>query len=105
MKQSYNIKIWRLYCDGHISLEYFRELQRQHREKLDKRRKFKQGAKIESLTELLEQTWVMWRNRTLHIKAVKSWQLSFIETLINEGALFRVVENKKEKTIDKPHGL
>lgn len=95
MRKDYDMEIYRLYEQGKISLEYYRELRAKHREELDKRRKFKRGAKIESLAELLEQTWVMWYKKTMHIKAVKCWQLSFIEYLIEEGTLFKVEENKK----------
>ena len=95
MRKDYDMELYRLYQEGKISLEYYRELREKHHAELDKRRKFKQGAKIESLAELLEQTWVMWFNKTMHIKAVKCWQLSFIEHLIEEGQLFKVEENKK----------
>ena len=95
MRKDYNMELCRLYEEGKISMEYYRELLKKHRSELDKRRKFKQGAKIQSLAELLEQTWVMWYKKTMHIKAVKCWQLSFIENLIESGVLFKVEENKK----------
>lgn len=99
MRKDYNMELYRLYRDGKISLEYAHELRAKHRQELDKRRKFKQGAKIESLAELLEQTWVMWNGKTMHIKAVKCWQLCFVERLIQEGSLFTVeLNNKIDKT-------
>lgn len=95
MRKDYNMELYRLWKEGKIPHEYATELRIKHREELDKRRKFKQGAKIESLAELLEQTWVMWGKKTMHIKAVKSWQLSFIEHMVEQGWLFKVEENKK----------
>lgn len=95
MREKYSVRVYRLYREGKISSEHAIELLAEHRKNLDKRRKFKRGEVIKSLDELLEQTWVMCSTKTMHIKAVKCWQLSFIERLIAEGVLFKVEENKK----------
>ena len=95
MREKYGVKVHRLYREGKISYEQAIELLTEHRKNLDKRRKFKRGEVIKSFDELLEQTWVMWFKKTMHIKAVKCWQLSFVERAIAEGTLFKVEENKK----------
>ena len=58
-------------------------------------RKYNKGEPITSLTELLEQTWVIWRHKTIHIEVIKSWQIRFVVLEINNGRIFKAEKNEK----------
>ena len=81
-----------MYNSGEITLDEARKLIQKHREKLDKRRIYAKGDKISSLGELLEQKWVMWGEKTVHIEFVKSLQLRFVINCLNKGYFFKAIK-------------
>ena len=92
MREYYDIRVWRMYESGEITLDEARKLIQKHREKLDKRRIYAKGDKISSLGELLEQKWVMWGEKTVHIEFVKSWKLRFVIDCLNKGYFFKAIK-------------
>lgn len=84
-----------MYNSGEVTLDEARELIQKHREKLDKRRIYAKGDKISSLGELLEQKWVMWGEKTVHIEFVKSLQLRFVINCLNKGYFFKAIKKPK----------
>ena len=95
MRESYDMKIWRLQRAGKISSDYARELIGKHREELDKRRMFKQGEPITTLDDLLKETWVIVYGRTWHIKAILNWQTKIVLSDLEKGYIYKAI--KKEK--------
>lgn len=95
MREYYDIRVWRMHNDGEITLDEARALIQKHREKLDKRRMYARGDKISSLGELLEQKWVMWGCRTVHIEFIKSLQLRFVIDCLNRGYFYKAMKKSK----------
>lgn len=91
MRESYDIKIWRLQSQGKISKEYAQELMRKHREELDKRRMFTCGETITSIDELLKETWVICYGRTWHIKALVNLQLRCVLGWLEAGHICKAI--------------
>ena len=48
------------------------ENDKKHKEYLKSQRKFVEGEPITTLSELLEQEWVMWYHNLKHIEVIKS---------------------------------
>lgn len=96
MRESYYMKIHKLHLEGKISTEYANELIKEHKEKLEKRRRYKRGETIATLDELLEQTYVFWFGRLMHIEAVKCWQLRSIIKGLSAECFYKAVDKFSE---------
>ena len=91
MRESYDMKIWRLQMAGKISADYARELIANHQEELDKRRMFMQGEPITTLEDLLKETWVICYGRTWHIKALMNLQLRCVLGWLEAGHICKAI--------------
>ncbi len=91
MRESYDMKIWRLQRAGKISADYARELIGKHREELEKRRMFSKGEKITTLEELMNETWVICNARTWHIKAVMNLQMTVVLNWLSNGLFYKAI--------------
>ena len=91
MRESYDMKIWRLQRAGKISADYARELIANHQEELDKRRMFMQGEPITTLDDLLKETWVICYGRTWHIKALMNLQLKCVLGRLEAGHICKAI--------------
>lgn len=68
-----------------------------HKEYLEKHRKFYAGETITSLESLLEQEWVMFENRTIHIEAIKSLQLRIVLIRLKENGFRKAIRKESEE--------
>ncbi len=69
---------------------------KEHRKFLETKRKFKEGAPINSLDELLKQEYVMWYHQTRHIEVIKHTQLATILHWLNRGAFHMAIRKESE---------
>lgn len=68
-----------------------------HREYLKNQRKYVEGEPITSLTELLEQEWVMWYHSTKHIETFKSMPLRTVLIFLGNGAFCKAIRKEREE--------
>ena len=101
MRESYDMKIWRLQRAGKISADYARELIGKHREELDKRRMFSKGEQITTLEELLNETFVILHGRTWHIEAVKSLQMRIVLDWVKYGRFYKAIRKDDNVKFDR----
>lgn len=64
----------------------------EHKNKLEKNRKYRNGETITTLKELLEQEIVMWFGRPRHIEVIKSLQLRAILQFLNKGYFEKAIK-------------
>lgn len=75
-----------IYCDNN----------KKHREYLKSKRKFVPGEPITTLSELLEQEWVMWYHNTKHIEMFKSMPIRTVLRFLEIGAFRKAVRKERE---------
>lgn len=95
MRLDYHTRVFRMYQKEEITLEQMRELLDKHKEKLEKRRKYKQGDAITSIDELLQQEWVFVFGKPRHIEFVKSLQFRNILDLIERKNIWKAIKKQK----------
>lgn len=91
----YHSELFKLYTNEEITLEQLREKLNKHNEKLEKRRKYKQGDAITSIDELLQQEWVFVFGKPRHIEFVKSLQFRNILDLIERKNIWKAIKKQK----------
>lgn len=69
------------------------EYRKNHETYLKSIRKYKPGARITNLEDLLKCRYVIWNNKTMHIEAIKSWQLRLVMKAVSEGWFMEAMEN------------
>ena len=73
------------------------ENKRKHMEYLKSKRKFVPGEPITTLSELLEQEWVMWYHQTKHIEVFKSMQIRIVLRWLEIGAFRKAIRKESEE--------
>lgn len=69
-----------------------------HEEYLESKRKFKAGDPIKSMSELLEQEWVIWHGYTKHIEMFRSMSIRTVEMFLKCGAFKKAIRKEKNET-------
>lgn len=73
------------------------EYNKKHKEYLKSKRKFEIGEPIKTIDELLEQEWVMWGDKTTHIKVIKNLQLRFILQALENNWFRKAIRKNMEE--------
>ena len=68
---------------------------KKHKKYLHEHRKYEAGEPITNLETLLEQEWVMWDSRTIHIEAVKNLQMRTIMNGLNNNSFYKAIKKRK----------
>ena len=69
---------------------------KKHEMYLLSKRKFISGETITSVSELLDQEWVMWGGHTKHIETFKSMQLRTVLMYLNNGSIRKAIKWESE---------
>lgn len=64
---------------------------KRHEEYLKSKRQFEPGDPIKSLSELLEQKWVIWHGHTKHIEMFRSMSIRTVEMFLKCGAFKKAI--------------
>ena len=70
------------------------EYRKKHEAYLESKRKFKSGDPIKSMSELLEQEWVIWHGHTKHIEMFRSMSVRTVEMFLAHGAFKKAIRKE-----------
>ena len=72
------------------------QYRKEHKKYLESKRKFKAGDPIKSLSELLEQEWVIWHGHTKHIEMFRSMSIRTVEMFLKCGAFKKAIKKEDD---------
>ena len=78
-------------CQITRKLEY-----QDHLEKLEKKRKYRQGEVITTIDELIKCEFVYWNGKIYHRAFVQSWQLSWVLRILNRNGFKYAIRKESE---------
>ena len=67
---------------------------KEHEAYLESKRQFEAGDPIKSLSELLEQEWVIWHGHTKHIEMLRSMSIRTVEMFLKCGAFKKAIRKE-----------
>ena len=98
MRLDYRTKVFRMLKNNEITFAEYGTMIEKHEQKLEKRRKYRQGEAIASIDELLQQEFVCVFGGIKHIEFVKSLQFRTILDLIERKHIWEAIK-KADKEV------
>ena len=91
-RKSYKQKVWEWYYADEITADERDAIIAKHEEKLEKKRKYKQGEVIHSFDELMEQKMIYFYGKIYNYGWFQAWQIGWIKRWLEKGMIFKVVK-------------
>lgn len=63
-------------------------MRKRHEDYLNSKRKYKKGRQVLDINDFLNQEWLYFNDRVVHIEVCKSWQFRTLENSIKNKKLF-----------------
>ena len=105
MKKPYRTRTWkcpickteRAYKGVCYNCQLTRKLEYQdHLEKLEKKRKYRQGEVIDTIDELINCEFVYWNDKIYHKAFIQSWQFSRVIRILNDKGFKYAIRKESE---------
>lgn len=101
-RTTYKQKVWAWYYNDEITADERDTLIAKHEEKLEKKRKYKQGEVIHSFDELMKQDMIYFYGKIYHYGWFSGWQAGWLQRWLDNGMIYKAI--KKEQNNDTNNG-
>lgn len=77
------------------------ENRKAHDKYLESKRQFEAGEPIRTISELLDQEWVIWHGYTKHIEMFRSMPVRTVERFLKNGAFQKAIRKVTDSKADR----